>query len=193
MVIQQTNTFKVNCWKPAVLQHLPNWVSPVFSLSNLCVAYFTPWHTPVQWHVTLWGLGQFLIIVSSMGKWGWAGTPPQSWTAPTCNQQLQQLRICSPGIIQIFADPRKPQIKKAWLPTQQSHLLDVSVQKCMFKALNIQSLIIKLSISTALRDLFLPNHKNQHTPVYLSVLLPVAACNPPAWATFILQRYLHLP
>lgn len=62
--------------------------------------------------------------------------------------ELQQMRICSPGILQIFADPRKSQNKKAWLQAQQSHLLDVSLQKCVFQALNIQSLITRY-ISTA--------------------------------------------
>lgn len=45
--------------------------------------------------------------------------------------------------MQIFADPRKTQNKKFWLQAEKSHLLVVSLQKCVFKALNIQSLITR--------------------------------------------------
>lgn len=46
-------------------------------------AYFTSWHTPVQWHMTTWGLGQFLVIVSRMGM---------SWDSSTVlnNTSLQR-------------------------------------------------------------------------------------------------------
>lgn len=118
-----------------MLQHLPNWVPPVSLLSRcpLCVAYFTSWHTPVQWHVTRWGLGQFLGIASRAGKsWDSSAVPNNT----TCNGRAAAAERLLPmhhrdtcwSQKDLFCD-RKSQNKKAWLQAQQSHLLGASLQK----------------------------------------------------------------
>lgn len=130
-----------------MLQHLPNWVPPVSPLSRCpwcCLLYLLA-HTSA---VTCDEVRLRAVPSHCFQNWkelGLLHSPEQQQPAM---EELQQLRICSPGITQILADSRKSQNKKAWLQAWQSCLLGVSLQKCVLEDLDIHSSITRC-VSTA--------------------------------------------